>query len=79
MSRSAPEPSSGADQLARTRLIATDEASAYLGVPPATLRQWVSQEKGPRSYKIGRHRKYRVADLDAFVEAGASRPAGSAA
>jgi len=59
------------------RLIDTGDASRYLGVPEATLRQWVSQGKGPRSYKIGRHRKYRMADLDSFIEGGAA--AGSAA
>lgn len=52
------------------------EAAAYLGVPDATLRHWLwlagrGEGRAPRSVKIGRHRKFMRADLDAFIEARA--------
>lgn len=54
----------------------TAAASAYLDVPVATLR-WFRhmRDRGPRSYKIGRHVFYDVADLDAWLasEAAASQ------
>ena len=53
-------------------LISHEEAAGYLGIPAATLHQWNSKGVGPRSYKIGRHRKYRAGDLEVFIEARAS-------
>lgn len=53
-----------------------DEAAAgiYLGgddepIPTGTLRQWRYLNKGPAYSKIGRHVRYRVDDLDAFIAA----------
>ncbi len=50
------------------------ETAAYLGIPEATLHQMNYKGTGPRSYKIGRHRKYRPAEVDAWCEARASQP-----
>ncbi|HZJ05217.1 MAG TPA: helix-turn-helix domain-containing protein [Nocardioidaceae bacterium] len=50
------------------------QTAAYLGVPEATLHQMNYMGTGPKSYKIGRHRKYRPADVDAWCEARASEP-----
>jgi hypothetical protein len=45
-------------------------AAAYLGeVPEGTMRQWRYLGKGPAYVKIGRHVRYRRADLDAFIAA----------
>jgi excisionase family DNA binding protein len=54
------------------------ETAAYLGIPEATLHQMNYKGTGPRSYKIGRHRKYRPADVDAWCEAHASDRRGAA-
>lgn len=61
------------------RLWSHAEVAAYLGLPPATLHQLNYKGTGPRSYKIGRHRKYRLAEVDAWCETRASEPRPSAA
>lgn len=43
------------------------DAAEYLGVSADTLRYWRYQGTGPRSYRLGRHTFYDVADLDAWV------------
>nr|WP_124714286.1 helix-turn-helix domain-containing protein [Mycolicibacterium nivoides] len=44
------------------------DAAAYLGgLPEDTLRYWRYAGTGPRSYRLGRHTFYDVADLDAWV------------
>ena len=50
-------------------LLSTFEAAEFLGVPRETLAVWRMRKTGPRYSKIGRHVKYRQADLDAWVEA----------
>lgn len=54
-------------------LISFEDAAAYLHVPEATLRYWLYKDIGPRSYKIGKYRRFRRADLDAFIESRADR------
>jgi excisionase family DNA binding protein len=44
------------------------EAAAYLGIEESTLYGWVSQRK-ITVVKVGRLNKYRLADLDAYLEA----------
>lgn len=53
-------------------LISHTEAATYLGIPPATLHQWNHRGIGPRSYRIGKYRKYRYSDLNTFIESKAS-------
>ncbi len=55
------------------------ETAAYLGIPEATLHALNYKGTGPRSYKIGRHRKHRPADVDAWCEQRASQPTPPAA
>lgn len=47
--------------------------SEFLGVPVATLDQWAYQGKGPRFFRVGRHRRYDETELRAWLEAQASR------
>jgi predicted DNA-binding transcriptional regulator AlpA len=51
------------------------QTAAYLGVPEATLHALNYKRTGPRSYKIGKHRKYDPADVAAWLETRASAPA----
>lgn len=48
-----------------------DEASlaARLGVSRSTLQSWRYAARGPRWIKLGRLIRYRVADVDAYLEA----------
>ena len=49
-------------------LWSTDETAAYLNIPPRTLDQWAYQGYGPRWSKVGRYRRYRRGDVDAWLE-----------
>ncbi|MBJ6751354.1 helix-turn-helix domain-containing protein [Geomonas anaerohicana] len=53
----------------RQAALTTPEAAAYLKVKPATLEQWRWNGRGPRFAKIGRSVRYRMSDLDAFLDA----------
>jgi excisionase family DNA binding protein len=51
------------------QLLSRKEAAAYLGITEGTLAVWNCTKRYPIPYvKIGRLAKYRVADLDAFIE-----------
>ncbi len=44
------------------------EAADYIGISTGTLRNWVSEGKGPISVVLGkRGRRFRISDLDAFL------------
>src|SRR6185437_7826306 len=44
------------------------QAARFLGVAQSTIRKWSDQGRVPAFYTPGGHRRYRRADLDAFVE-----------
>lgn len=50
------------------RSMDTSNAAIRLDVPRTTLVYWRTQRVGPRWYKLGRHVRYDLADLDAFVD-----------
>jgi excisionase family DNA binding protein len=52
----------------------TAQVAAYLGVPESTVRYWNWQGSGPRSYKLGRRRKYKPSEVKAWAEAQAEKP-----
>ena len=43
-------------------------AAGHLGVAKSTLRRWADQGRVPAFYTPGGHRRFRRADLDAFLE-----------
>ena len=49
-------------------LLSPAELSAYLGIPLATIYRWRSQRNGPSGIRVGRHVRYRVADIEAWLE-----------
>jgi excisionase family DNA binding protein len=51
------------------QMLSAVEAAKVLGVSAWTIRQWSSQRK-LRFYKVGRLTKYKVSDLEAFLEQG---------
>ena len=51
-----------------TGLFTEDEASRYLGLARATLRNWRCSGEGPAFVKAGRRILYRIEDLRAWVE-----------
>ncbi|HVM16022.1 MAG TPA: response regulator [Gaiellaceae bacterium] len=44
------------------------QAAKYLGVAQSTIRKWSDVGRLPAFYTPGGHRRYRRADLDAFLE-----------
>jgi excisionase family DNA binding protein len=51
------------------RLASRAEVAEYLGVPVRTLEQWAYRREGPRYRVIGRHARYRWADVEAWIDA----------
>lgn len=58
-------------------LLDTEQAAAHLNMQPQTLRVWRTQGKGPRFVRIGRHVRYQMGQLDAFIEAQTVDPAAA--
>jgi excisionase family DNA binding protein len=52
----------------RAPLATPKEVAEYYGVPEKTLAQWRSRGIGPRFSKIGRHVRYRWADVEKHVD-----------
>lgn len=53
--------------------ISIDEAAAYLGIKPVTLRGWIRNKKdGIPANKIGKQWKFKRSELDAWVKSGKS-------
>ncbi len=46
--------------------LTTTELSQRLQIPAKTLAGWASSGSGPRYARLGRHRRYRLADLRAW-------------
>ena len=58
-----------------TAFVNVGKAAAYLGVSPASLRQW-SDEGLVRVYRTpGGQRRYRIADLETFIASLVEQPA----
>lgn len=55
-----------------TRLWTHAETSEFLGIPPATLHDLNYKRTGPRSFKVGRHRRYDPQDVLAWLGERAS-------
>jgi len=53
--------------LERDGLIDSDELATYLGFSVATLDTWASRGGGPDFHKVGKFRKYRPADVKAWL------------
>jgi excisionase family DNA binding protein len=60
-------------------LLSMQELADYLGVPLATVYDWRVDGKAPRAIRVGRHVKFAVSDVRAWLEARreAEPPAGS--
>ena len=41
--------------------------STFLGVPVATLYQWCHLRTRPKAYRLGKHLRYRQADVEAWL------------
>ncbi len=50
-------------------LLTVEELAGYLGVPVATIYDWRVDGKGPRAIRVGRHVKFAVSDVRAWIDA----------
>jgi excisionase family DNA binding protein len=60
------------------KLLSAEELAEILGVPLGTVYRWNYAGGGPPVLKIGRHAKYRPADVERYLEEKAkasARPA----
>ena len=50
--------------------ISIEEAEEYLGVKPATIRDWIRKGKDIPAKKIGKQWKFKRLELDQWVQSG---------
>lgn len=51
-----------------TEWLTPDDLAAEFQVPVKTVYTWNSQRTGPQAHRLGRHVRYRRADVDAWTE-----------
>lgn len=56
------------------RLLTVDQLAEALGVPKATVYKWTHEGTAPRSYKVGRHLRFKADDVATWLESKASEP-----
>ncbi|GFI08442.1 hypothetical protein IMSAGC007_00890 [Lachnospiraceae bacterium] len=56
------------------RWLNLEEISKHLGVSKDTIRAWIRKDTIPH-YKVGRQYKFRVSEVDAWIESGESADA----
>jgi excisionase family DNA binding protein len=49
-------------------LLSTEELAEYLNIPVTTLYRWRGRGTGPRGIRVGRHTRYRVADVESWLD-----------
>ena len=55
------------------QLLTTDELSAWLQIPKQTVYRWRSRGEGPRGYRVGKHVRYDLADVEQWLSAQKDR------
>lgn len=49
-------------------LLTPDEVAELLGIPTGTLANWRYQRLGPTYLRVGRHVRYRRADVETWLD-----------
>jgi predicted DNA-binding transcriptional regulator AlpA len=50
------------------RLLRPADVAERIGIPVGTLANWRCDGRGPRYLKVGRHVRYRAADLETWLD-----------
>lgn len=50
------------------KLLNSTEVAEWVGVPVGTLNNWAYQHKGPPYVRVGRHRRYDPARVQAWID-----------
>lgn len=61
-------------QNAPAPLATSQQLAEYLGVPVRTLDQWAYKGTGPTYRRVGKHRRYRWADVEKWLDDQAVTP-----
>lgn len=51
-----------------SRLLSTEEVARMLVVPVTTLYTWRYKGTGPKAYRVGKHLRYRLSNVMAWLE-----------
>ena len=51
-----------------SRLLSTEEVARILVVPVTTLYCWRYKGTGPRAFRVGKHLRFRLSDVMAWLE-----------
>ena len=54
-------------------LLSLRQLAEYLGVPPSSVYYWRTQGKGPPGFQVGKALRFRVDDVDAWLQEQAAR------
>jgi excisionase family DNA binding protein len=49
-------------------LISLRELAAYLQIPENTVYQWRLRGVGPPGFRVGRHLRFRMSDVEAWLD-----------
>lgn len=55
------------------QLLASQELADYLGVPLRTVYVWAARGTGPERVRVGRHTRYRMTAVNAWLDAKVKR------
>jgi excisionase family DNA binding protein len=59
------------DTKSNAKLLSGTEVADYLDIPARTIDGWRHRGTGPRYIRFGRHVRYRLADVEAWIAANA--------
>ena len=54
--------------MSNNHLLSPTELATWLGVPVSTIYNWRYTRSGPPGFKVGRHVRYRRAEVDAWLD-----------
>ena len=68
MSRSATRPTTATAMPDRRPLLSAEGLADFLGVPLNTVYVWNHRRTGPTAHKVGRHLRYKWAEVEAWLD-----------
>jgi excisionase family DNA binding protein len=66
------------ERLIAQGLLSPQQLADYIDVPVATVYRWNYERTGPRAIKVGRHVRYRIGDVESWLESRAQGSEGAA-
>jgi excisionase family DNA binding protein len=55
------------------KLMTVEELAEYLTIPKQTIYRWRTEGHGPRAIKVGRHLRFRSADVETWLNSQADQ------